>query len=67
MNVQNLIVNSLRHSVTAVFSTMLTGSIEFEQITLENATPEVTDHVVSFIGIAGTWAGTGSLTCTPNA
>jgi chemotaxis protein CheX len=67
MNVQNLIIDSLRHSVTAVFSTMLTGSIEFEQMTLENATPEVTDHVVSFIGIAGTWTGTGSLTCSPNA
>jgi chemotaxis protein CheX len=67
MNVQNLIVDSLRHSVMEVFSTMLTGSIEFEEMTVENATPEVTDHVVSFIGIAGTWTGTGSLTCSPGA
>jgi chemotaxis protein CheX len=67
MNVQNLIVSSLRHSVTEVFSTMLTGSIEFEEMSLENTTPEVTDRVVSFIGIAGTWTGTGSLTCPPNA
>jgi chemotaxis protein CheX len=65
MNVQNLIVSSLRHSVVQVFSTMLTGDIEFEEMTLENATPEVTDRVVSFIGVAGTWTGTGSLTCSP--
>lgn len=67
MNVQNLIVSSLRHSVMEVFSTMLTGSIEFEEITLETTTSEVTDHVVSFIGIAGSWTGTGSLTCSPGA
>ncbi|HLI86254.1 MAG TPA: chemotaxis protein CheX [Bryobacteraceae bacterium] len=67
MNVQNLIVSSLRHSVTEVFSTMLTGNIEFEDMTVEKSTPEVTDRVVSFIGIAGTWTGTGSLTCSPNA
>jgi chemotaxis protein CheX len=66
MNVQNLIVSSLRHSVTEVFSTMLTGNIEFEEMAVENSTPEVSDRVVSFIGIAGTWTGTGSLTCPPN-
>jgi chemotaxis protein CheX len=66
MNVQNLIVSSLRHSVTEVFSTMLTGSIEFEEMALENTTPELSDRVVSFIGIAGTWTGTGGLTCAPN-
>lgn len=67
MNIQNLIVSSLRHSVTEVFSTMLTGNIEFEEMAFENTTPEVSDRVVSFIGIAGTWTGTGSLTCAPNA
>jgi chemotaxis protein CheX len=67
MNVQNLIVSSLRHSVMDVFSTMLTGTIDFEEMALESITPEVTDRVVSFIGIAGTWTGTGSLTCAPNA
>ena len=51
----------------AFFSTMLTGSIEFEEMSFESTTPEVTDRVVSFIGIAGTWTGTGSLTCPPNA
>jgi chemotaxis protein CheX len=65
MNVQNLIVNSLRHAVVEVFSTMLSGEIEFEELTLENATPEFSDRVVSFIGVAGTWTGTGSVTCSP--
>jgi chemotaxis protein CheX len=67
MNVPSLIVSSLRHSVVEVFSTMLTGDIEFEQLAKEYVTPEVSDGVVSFIGIAGTWTGTGSLTCSPAA
>jgi chemotaxis protein CheX len=53
--------------VVEVFSTMLTGEIEFEELTLENATPEFSDRVVSFIGVAGTWTGTGSVTCSPAA
>ena len=65
MNIQNLIVSSLRHSVVQVFSTMLTGDIELEQTSLEQTTAEVNDRVVSFIGVAGTWTGTGSLTCSP--
>ncbi|MBV8730907.1 MAG: chemotaxis protein CheX [Acidobacteriia bacterium] len=67
MNVQNLIVSSLQHSVMQVFSTMLTGDIEFGGLTMENSTADVTDRVVSFIGIAGTWSGTGSVTCSPVA
>lgn len=67
MNVQNLIVSSLRHAVTEVFSTMLTGDIEFSELSREQTTPEFSDRVVSFIGIAGTWTGTGSVTCTPQA
>jgi chemotaxis protein CheX len=67
MNVQNLIVSSLQHAVMEVFSTMLTGEIQFDELTLENTTPEFSDRVVSFIGIAGTWTGTGSVTCSPVA
>jgi chemotaxis signal transduction protein/CheY-specific phosphatase CheX len=32
---------------------------------LEGAGAEANDGVVSFIGIAGSWAGTGSLSCSP--
>jgi len=65
MNVHNLIVSSLQHSVVEVFSTMLSGDIQFEGTSVERETPESNDRVVSFIGLAGTWTGTGTLTCSP--
>jgi chemotaxis protein CheX len=65
MNVHNLIVSSLQHSVVEVFSTMLSGDIQFEGASVERETPESNDRVVSFIGLAGTWTGTGTLTCSP--
>ena len=35
------------------------------EVTVETDTPEANDGVVSFIGLAGSWAGTGSLSCSP--
>lgn len=67
MNVQNLIVSSLQHSVIEVFSTMLSGDIQFEGSSVERETPDSNDRVVSFIGLAGSWSGTGTLTCSPAA
>jgi chemotaxis protein CheX len=65
MNVHTLIVSSLRHSVMELFSTMLSGDIQFEGTSVERETPESNDRVVSFIGVAGSWSGTGTLTCSP--
>lgn len=65
MNVQDLIVNSIRHSVVEIFSTMLASEIQPGEVVVEPASPEANDGVVSFIGIAGTWTGTGSITCSP--
>jgi CheY-specific phosphatase CheX len=65
MNVQDLIVNSIRHSVVEIFSTMLASEINPGEVVVEPAAPEANDGVVSFIGIAGTWTGTGSITCSP--
>jgi chemotaxis protein CheX len=67
MNVQNLIVSALQHSVMEVFSTMLSGDIQLEGLNVAQDTPESNDRVVSFIGLAGTWSGTGTLTCSPTA
>src|SRR5947209_7336954 len=66
MNVQTLIGSSIRHSVVEIFTTMLGSDIEPGAIAVEHATPETNDGVVSFIGVAGTWTGTGSLTCSPS-
>ena len=59
--------NSL-HPASAgeVFSTMLGADIGTGEVTIEDhPSVEPNDGVVSFIGIAGSWAGTGSLTCSP--
>jgi chemotaxis protein CheX len=65
MNLQNLIVDSISRSAVRVFSTMLNVELGTAEIAVENGTPEPNDGVVSFIGLAGSWAGTGSLTCSP--
>lgn len=65
MNLQDFIVNSICQSVRQIFSTMLGVEIETDQVLIETGGPEFNDGVVSLIGIAGTWAGTGSLRCSP--
>ena len=65
MNLQKLIVDSLMRATTDVFSTMLGTELGNGEVTFEAATSEPNDGVVSFIGIAGSWAGTGSLTLSP--
>jgi chemotaxis protein CheX len=65
MNLQDFIVNSIGQSVTQVFTTMLGVEIETRAVSMETTSPEANDGVVSLIGIAGTWAGTGSIRCSP--
>ena len=65
MNLQNLMVDLIRQSTANVFSTMLGAELVPGEASIENATPEANDGVVSFIGLAGAWAGTGSVTCSP--
>ena len=65
MNLQQLITESIRGSAANVFATMLGQDLPQGEVTVEHGAPEPNDGVVSFIGIAGTWAGTGSICCTP--
>jgi chemotaxis protein CheX len=65
MNLHKTIVESLIRSASDVFSTMLGSELSNAEVTVEATTSEPNDGVVSFIGIAGSWAGTGSLTCSP--
>ena len=55
----------IRQSAANVFTTMLGAELGEGEISLEAAAPEPNDGVVSFIGLAGSWAGTGSVTCSP--
>jgi chemotaxis protein CheX len=65
MNLHQTIIDSIRTSTANVFSTMLGVEIGEGQVQDEVTAPEPNDGVVSFIGIAGTWAGNGSLSCSP--
>ena len=65
MNLHKTIVESLVRSAGDVFSTMLGSELASAEVTIERITADPNDGVVSFIGIAGTWVGTGSLTCSP--
>ena len=65
MNLNQVIIDSIGASTANVFSTMLGVELADRQIKVEGTAPEHNDGVVSFIGIAGSWAGTGSVSCSP--
>jgi chemotaxis protein CheX len=65
MNIGKLMVDSIRDSAAQVFSSMLGGELVSGEDSVEQGTPEAHDGVVSLIGLAGDWAGMGSLTCSP--
>jgi chemotaxis protein CheX len=69
INVHSTIVESLIRSAGDVFSTMLASELSGGEVTIagtpERTDSELNDGVVSFIGIVGSWAGTGSLSCSP--
>jgi chemotaxis protein CheX len=65
MNLDQVIIDSIRSSATNVFSTMLGVELGVGRVSIVSTSPEPNDGVVSFIGVAGTWAGTGSLSCSP--
>ncbi len=64
-NVHDLIVERIRHSASDVFSTMLGVDLPPGEANLENGTPAVNDGVLSLIGLAGAWVGTGCIACSP--
>jgi chemotaxis protein CheX len=65
MNLHDFLVNSICHSTAQIFSTMLGVEIETGEVSVETGSLEANDGVVSLIGLAGSWAGTGSITCSP--
>jgi chemotaxis protein CheX len=54
----------IRRATEEVFTTMLTVALKADEAYFEQAPPANFDGVVSFIGLAGAWAGTGSLCCS---
>ena len=64
MNLHNRIVDCIRTSAAQVFSTMLGAEIGAGEARTESTPPQANDGVVSFIGMAGPWTGTGSIACS---
>jgi chemotaxis protein CheX len=64
MNLHRLIVDSIKTGAPNVFATMLGDELGPGADSVALGAPEPSDGVVSFIGIAGTWVGTGSVTCS---
>ncbi|HXS95393.1 MAG TPA: chemotaxis protein CheX [Candidatus Limnocylindrales bacterium] len=65
MNLKQFIVDAINDSTVQVFSTMLGVDIAAGESSVETSAPGSNDGVVSFLGMAGTWVGNGSLTCSP--
>jgi len=65
MNLKELIIAGVRSATMEVFSTMLGVELEPCEVAVEAGEPEANDGVVSLIGLAGPWMGTGSVTCSP--
>ena len=58
---------TLLHNATAeVFSTMLSTELTAQEAFRQSSKPEPADGVVTLIGLAGKWVGTGSICCAPD-
>ena len=64
MNIQDFIVDSINQSTIRVFSTMLGVDLPLGAAAFEDSLPEANCEVVSLIGLAGAWAGLGSVNCS---
>jgi chemotaxis protein CheX len=51
-------------AVSQVFATMLGAEVASSEIVLEGQSPEPGEGIFSFIGIVGSWTGTGSVICS---
>ena len=60
---QDKLVASVRQATADVFGTMLDLAVEEEPAYVESVAAEISEGVVSLIGLAGDWVGTGSIAC----
>src|SRR3954452_17345645 len=65
MNLHDLIVECITRASANVFSTMLGVELRQGEVSVESGSPDANDGVVSLIGLAGTWTGAGSISCSP--
>lgn len=65
MTFHDLVVNCIVSASRNAFSTMLGVEIRTGEVTVERGAPDANDGVVSLIGLAGSWTGAGSISCSP--
>jgi chemotaxis protein CheX len=65
MKLNEIIVKSITESTLQVFTTMLGVDVTCSEAGVEPSMQDGNEGVVSFIGVAGSWAGTGSVSCSP--
>jgi len=61
---QGKIVQAVQAATTQVFTTMLGLELQAGEPYVETNTPGPSDGVAAMVGLAGTWAGTGSVYCS---
>jgi len=61
---QDKIVASVRAATGDVFTTMLAMDVEAGPARIEQGAPAVADGVLALIGMAGAWAGAGTVCCS---
>jgi chemotaxis protein CheX len=64
MNLHERISGSIVHATLRAFSTMLGSELGAYHAATERGMPQANDGIASFIGLAGSWAGTGCITCS---
>ena len=65
MNLEKILADQIGRSCVEVFSTMLGMELPPWEAAAESGIAETNDGVVSIVGLAGAWVGSGSLTCSP--
>lgn len=57
------VVHEVQHATQDVFGTMLGISLQAGEALVTREEPAAKDGILSFIGFAGDWVGTGSIAC----
>lgn len=59
------VLQAVLAATESVFSTMLAMDLTAGEVRETNGAANLTDGVVSLVGLAGPWMGTGSIACSP--
>jgi chemotaxis protein CheX len=58
------IIEALRSATSLVFSTMMDLQVRTGSPYVETASPSTTEGVMAFVGLAGSWVGSGVISCS---